>query len=197
MGQVVKGAIMETWSHKLVRAMPYKGKEYGPNARIRVTAGLHKLEGNARPYFSVTGEIFIPGKRDAKSCGCIHEEILRHWPELAPVVALHLSDDSGTPMHAEANGWYWLAGFYGGAGEQYHGASGSCAKTPEQCLEVFAKHVRVSLGDAREWAKVWRGKQFAEDARPAFALWLARQSERFQSEADLAVDLLDSMSTLA
>lgn len=83
---------------------------YGPDALITVTAGLRKLDGNERPYFSVTGAV----RSDSEMGGCIHREILRRWPELAPVVALH----------SEANGWYWLAGYYDGAGERYHGGNG-------------------------------------------------------------------------
>lgn len=182
---------METWTHKVVRTMPYKGNEYAGCA-IRVTAGLSKLQGNTRPYFSVTGKIYGNGP-----CGCIHDEILRHWPELAPVVALHLSDDNGQPMHGEANGWYWLAGYYGGAGERYHGASGSSAKTPEECLQVFADHVRLSFGGAQILANLWQhGVEYAEAKEP-FQRWYAQQAERFKAEADAAVILLDSMGTEA
>jgi hypothetical protein len=47
--------------------------------------------------------------------GADHETILRAAPELAPLVAAHLADLDGTPMHAEANGWY----FYSGAASAY------------------------------------------------------------------------------
>lgn len=185
---------MGTWTHKVVRTMPYKGKEYGPRATITVEAGLHKLDGNKRPYFSVTGHIQVPDRRDCETGGCIHGEILRHWPELAPVVALHLSDDTATPMHSEANGWYWLAGYYGGAGQQYHGANGSSGKAPEECLRIFAEHIRVPLDEARHLAKVWqRGVEYSE-ARAPFRAWLAAQGARFAAERDAAIALLDSMA---
>jgi len=73
---------------------------------LAVTAGLHYIEGNSRPYFSVTGESKHGG-------GAIHTEILIEWPLLRPVVDLHLSDDNGVPMHAVANGLYHLGLSYG------------------------------------------------------------------------------------
>jgi hypothetical protein len=48
--------------------------------------------------------------RDIDMGGCIHEMILAAAPELAPVVAVHLADLDGTPMHAAANGWYFYTG---------------------------------------------------------------------------------------
>jgi hypothetical protein len=75
------------------------------------TAQLVHLDGNARPYFSVTGEERnlrrIP-ENQVEACGAMHNRIVKHFPELTSLVALHLSDDDGTPMHAVANGVYWL-----------------------------------------------------------------------------------------
>jgi len=157
------------WQHKYTATKPYAGDGYGSKAQIRVEAGLYYLQGNKRPYFSVTGEIFIPGRRDFEAGGCLHDEIVRHWPELAPVIALHLSDDQGDPMHAEANGWCQLAGYYGGAGERYHAGNGKIQhwkpggvfdgyreSTPEECLVSFAEHVRISVDEARQLAEQWR-----------------------------------------
>lgn len=47
---------------------------------------------------------------DADVAGCIHEEILAALPQLAPIVAVHLADPTGLPMHAKANGWYFYSG---------------------------------------------------------------------------------------
>lgn len=72
------------------------------------------------------------------------------WPELVPLIALHLSDDDGQPSHVAANGWYWMAGALGGMGERYHGGSGDqySAKSPIDCLTIFADYVRISMADA-------------------------------------------------
>lgn len=53
--------------------------------------------------------------RDSTYGGADHETILAAAPELAPIVAVHLADPDGTPMHGVANGWY----FYSGAHVDY------------------------------------------------------------------------------
>jgi hypothetical protein len=94
------------WSKKL------GGKEYGETAPLllEVEAQLVKREGNSYPYFSITGSIKKTDKRYRDPYimgGAIHEEILKHFPELAPLVEVHLSEPDGVPMHAEANARYW------------------------------------------------------------------------------------------
>jgi len=138
---------------------------------LTVYAGLHDIKGNSAPYFSITGSV-----RDGKitrgdpvtRCGCLHDEILEHFPSLADLVALHLSDINGKPMHAEANGWYDLAGAVPGAfGERYHvGNSDRHFPKPEidpakpwqttdyrkpthaEALQIFADHIRAPLAEA-------------------------------------------------
>jgi hypothetical protein len=87
------------------------GKEYGyATVKIVANAELVKLEGNSYPYFSLTGSIKSLDKRlrdPIITCGAIHSEILLHFPELAPLVKVHLSAPDGVPMHAEANARYW------------------------------------------------------------------------------------------
>ena len=61
---------------------------------LEVRAELVKLKGNDYPYFSITGSIKKTDKRYSDpviTCGAIHEEILRYFPELAPLVEVHLS----------------------------------------------------------------------------------------------------------
>lgn len=83
---------------------------------IVVEAGI---ETTNRSYFSVTGETGIQTngrKRDplktefgifeSESFGCIHDEILKHFPEMNDIISLHLSDTDGIPMYAVENGYY-------------------------------------------------------------------------------------------
>lgn len=89
-------------------------KEYeiaGAKYRIKACVVLQKI-GSQKPYFSVTGDIQrLSGARwRDEACGAIHEDILREFPELSDVVAMHLSDEDGVPMHAVANSFYWLVG---------------------------------------------------------------------------------------
>jgi hypothetical protein len=88
------------------------GEEYGETKPLllEVEAQLIKREGNSYPYFTITGEIRKTDKRyrdPVIACGAIHDEILRYFPELAPLVEVHLSAPDGQPTHAEANARYW------------------------------------------------------------------------------------------
>ncbi len=94
------------WSRKV------SGAEYGETAPLllEVEAQLVKREGNSYPYFSITGEIRKTDKRyrdPVIRCGAIHDEILRYFPNLAPLVTVHLSAPDGVPMYAEENARYW------------------------------------------------------------------------------------------
>ena len=76
-----------------------------------VNIALRNFKGQA-PYFSVTGEAYrITGRQGRPpmlSSGCIHDYIQQVTSRFNDVIALHLSDIDGTPMHAVENGLYWL-----------------------------------------------------------------------------------------
>jgi hypothetical protein len=71
--------------------------------------------------FSVTGDLwearcnargitrFNQG-REQDAGGCLHDDILKAFPKLAPLIAVHLASPNGVPMHGEANGWYFYSG---------------------------------------------------------------------------------------
>lgn len=198
-----RGNDMGEWTHRYVSVGGYPS--YGAGYMIKVEAGLLHLQGNARPYFSVTAEIYKPKARDCDACGCLHDDILKFWPELAPVVALHLCDDNGRPTYAEANGWYQLTGYYGGYGEQYHAGNsqGNYPKaggrwdyrlpTPDECLLRFADHVRIPLETARELAETWRCDDDPKATRRWFESWVDEQTNRWKTEAVAATLLLDQL----
>lgn len=82
---------------------------------IRVSYGLVKI-GDQTPYFSVTADIWnslAHARRwpdNPSSGGAAHDDVLRAFPDMADIVALHLSDIDGVPMHAVANGRYFYDG---------------------------------------------------------------------------------------
>lgn len=111
--------------------------EGGTKYRLDVTAELVHREGNAKPYFSITGNMDRQSKNGRwmfDSCGVIHEAILEKFPHLQPLVNVHLSDDNGVPMHAYANA-------------AYH--AGSTAVSLTYNLPNLAKHLRVVSREAQ------------------------------------------------
>jgi hypothetical protein len=207
---------------------------YGKAARLIVHGGLHYLRGNRQPYFGITGEVWFADRRykDCQECGCIHERILKHFPQFADLIAMHLSDIDGAPMHDSANGWYDLAGALpGNAGERYHVGNsqqhfpkpaGAPRKgdgdntdyrnpTPDECLEMFARYVRVSVETARlvrdsvvdRWIESrdrcepsvsddetdtlsWDKASWTH-ARAWFGRWIDEQRPRWKAEADACI----------
>lgn len=103
---------------------------------------------NGHEDFSITADIYKNG-RDVGG-GCCHEHILSLRPDLAPFVALHLSDWQGAPMHAIPNAWYWFQGAFPESADHSpnlgacHGGTGSDAKPPEKCREIFKEYIRAS-----------------------------------------------------
>lgn len=120
----------------------YVAGRHTPDGYLVVTAGLNCYEGQ-RPYFSVTAELWqskgwYENGQDGRmsACGQLVEEVSRAFPSLRPILALHLSDDIGTPMHAVENGRYWIE-----QGE----------------FEIAARHFRCSTNDlpAGEDVEAW------------------------------------------
>lgn len=189
-------------NHVFSAGTEYTGPEYA-GARIRVTA---RTDGG---YFSVTADI-KKGRRELAG-GCIHREVLQYWPALAPLVALHLSDsETGAPMHAEANAWYWLAGYYGGAGERHHGGNGDRQhwladgtfngyrhSTPDECLATFADHVRITVESARILADAWRASHSFTLTGPAVMRACLREWIRTNASNRWAREASDGRALLA
>jgi hypothetical protein len=181
---------------------PKEYTEGGRKYRITAKGGLHHLRGNARPYFSITADIdrWSSYRWQEDSGGCLHDDILKHWPELADLVALHLSDDDGVPMHAAENGWYFMAGALPEIGVQYHLGSGEHAKSPTECLQVFAKHVRIKLDEAAalrdelvkvidavpHYGRVYE-RAAIRPAKEALKAWCEQQRPRWKAEAQACV----------
>lgn len=90
---------------------PCKGIRYdGRGCFIHVCVKLNDECNNKHCDFSITGSINLmkPGNR-RDSCvtgGCIHEEIVKHFPELRKYIPLHLCDHNGAPMYPVENGIY-------------------------------------------------------------------------------------------
>ena len=112
--------------------------------RIIAQYGMSYHQGNSHPYFSITGSIDYRNRADgwtSETCGCIHDEIALHLPELKPLIQFHLWDDNGLPMHYVANAIYWW--------ENWQGLSKYKAeKTKEEYLEILQQIFKLIQKDA-------------------------------------------------
>lgn len=210
---------METIIVKAVRRFPFSRSGYAHGSIITITAQAYHLQGNKHPHFSVTCDVKEPRRRHISAGGCMHEDAVKIWPAIRPIIALHLANaDDGEPMHAEANGWYWMAGALGGAGERYHGGNserqhwkngefaGFRLSTPDECLEVFAELMRISLDEAQALREKLRPllknrpvesighPAIGRAAKKALAIWVSEQRSRWQKEAEAGIALLRDLS---
>jgi len=177
-----------TWQHRVVKT--YMATD---GTKIAVEAGLHYLPGNSRPYFSVVGEVRYARadkrghryyRREPDACGCCHEEFLEaiagtedagSWRDL---IALHLSDDQGKPMHSVANACYHLGiGKYAEANDAR--AQSHLRLTDKQFADL--KAVLAGLADDGEREAHVRD----------FALRLA---EAWQQEAQRGIEVLKRLA---
>ena len=172
------------------------------NATVSVHGGLHYLRGNSSPHFSLTCDIY-EGGRDVGG-GAAHELILKGAPHLAPLARMHLSDMDGKPMHSSANAFYWLAGAcVNGLGQRYHGGNSDPKRSADDCLRIFADHVRIPIEQAHEvramvqaahdavpfYARTYEGKG-GPVASAALAEWCEAQHVRWANEARECIDSL-------
>lgn len=101
---------MET-SNKLSYSKTHFFVEDGTQYKITSKVSLDDDCKNTMYDFSVTADIHYKGKNGRfyeYSCGCCHEEIQKHCPEIAKFIPLHLCNHYGAPMYPEANGFYHL-----------------------------------------------------------------------------------------
>lgn len=158
------------------------GAPYGVNKRVilKVSAELVKRAGNDYAYYSITGSVELMDKRyrdPVITCGAIHEIILKHYPELAPLVEVHLSAVDGVPLHAEANARYW---------------AGLCTYPDGSPMGEFkprmlAQHLRISVKEATEI------RQAMANGLPwERILTHAKLTERWSDQAGKARSLLNS-----
>lgn len=77
--------------------------ERGQTFRLDVVARFDDRCGNGHNTFAVTAELYRG--REWVAGGCLHDEVARHVPELAPMLKWHLTSTDG-PMHYLANTLY-------------------------------------------------------------------------------------------
>lgn len=152
------------------------GKEY-----IIVKIRLNDECKNGHQDFSITGTIYQAGKPTTDKYmlagGRIHEEIEKHFPEFVPFIRLHLCDYQGIPMHASANGYYFLK----------NGFSNTPIESPEFVTE-YCNYYRITPEQFNELVQ--------SHSETHFALNLERLGifEQWQKEANAAIEQLEQLT---
>ncbi len=101
---------------------------------FEINYGTRKLEGNEHAYVTVT----VDGGEEFG--GCTHDLVLKHAPQLAELVKLHLTYVTGEPMHYIENAKYWW--------EMATGTSGwtlQYGMTEEDAADNFRKTVNCGV----------------------------------------------------
>lgn len=82
----------------------------GKQGRIVAEVSYDDACGNGHNSFAITGTVYSSRTSTAdiyfETGGCIHEEIAKHFPNLAPYIKWH-SISSDEPIHYVANTMYW------------------------------------------------------------------------------------------
>jgi hypothetical protein len=158
--------------------------------RFTATVQLLQVGNNPLPYWSVQGELRDLRRRGDNAIvasGCMHDEVLRYFPKLAPFVALHLSDSEGAPSHAVANARHWLGLTRFKTWERTYGKP-----EPLPALDVLARHLRITEADALAMSQRYRADDPDYDD-DAFVGEVNAMRARWQSEHDAAVALLSEL----
>jgi len=86
-------------------------KDYGPGAQLTASVRHDDECGNGHNTFAITGEVITTvSKRhhDIAAGGCLHDDIARLFPELAPMIKWHLTS-TDEPMHYIQNTLYFAS----------------------------------------------------------------------------------------
>ncbi len=116
--------------------------------------------GNGHNTFAITGEIREAGRRSIISCGCLHDDIVKVFPEYEHLIKWHLCSSDG-PMHYIAN-------------TVYHVGDTDCNKLRKGEYDSFTYHVVV------EGSTLFKSKIFY-----SFRNWLHRDEAKAEAEAFL------------
>jgi hypothetical protein len=71
---------------------------YGPRAALWATVRFDDECGNGHNTFAITGQVRVPRRKESVAWGCLHDEIAKVFPELAPLIKWHLCSTDG-PLH--------------------------------------------------------------------------------------------------
>ena len=155
---------------------PIKG--YGTNASISVKLRFDDSCRNGHESFAITAEVRRLGQRGIEAGGCLHDDIAKVFPELAPLIKWHLTSTDG-PMHYVANNCYnagdcdcW--GLRKGERRPILGPDKMLTWVPKITPEKYVKGAQQPvpvLVEYEPWCREGEGKERDLDAARRTAVW--------------------------
>jgi len=178
---------------------PHYYQEHGVSFRITAKVRYDDNCGNGHNSFAITGE--IERKREGKngwaddSCGCLHEEIVKHFSELAPLIKWHLCSSDG-PMHYIDNTIYHATAISKDQGQHFVYLHNEEPKVRETLLGIYstkdAERLRTQYGkDNLRWEPYHNAlaKDANIDHARSSAIWPDATLEQLQSRQALEMRL--------
>ena len=108
-----------------------------PSGRLEIEYGLRQID---KPYFSITATKYKG--RWPKSCGMLHDDIMKYSPEFKDLIEVHLRDENGYPMHSLENGLF------------FYESAKNCSNDPDsfacQMIGILAKHLMIDNNECFE-----------------------------------------------
>lgn len=205
-----------TLTKKQVKAFRKDYTENGKPVTIIAKVRFDDQCGNGHNTFSITADIFEshrhPGEETIvhesgktmwlSSCGCCHDEIAKHFPQLRPLIKWHLCSTDG-PMHGVSNAIYHAGdrdcwGMRKGEKRQIrNGKTGVFAWNlvavndagEEIELHELTKHIDANDKppcpyrlEYRPWCRIGEGKERDLDAARSAAVWPEATDEELTAD---------------
>lgn len=133
--------------------------------------------GNGHNSFSITGTVYEKRKAESclETCGCIHEEIAKHFPELERYIKWHLCSSDG-PMHYIANTLYHASdkdcwGMRKGEFKQHKNKEGLLQWHISGGRETPYSAEKPEPAEYEPYGKTGEGKEIELDAARNSAIW--------------------------
>ena len=154
----------------------YLDKIINDDERIKVKIEIDK-------YFAITGTSYF--KNRLYSAGCIHDEILKYFPELKYLVDLHLSNFDGIPMYAVENGFYYYQIMNGDA--KYHKIE---ENDEEKWKKILKEHLRINEEEFKEFETICG---IYLHTKETFTEYVDSQKPRWKKEARKALEQINEL----
>jgi hypothetical protein len=171
---------------------------YGKGAVMSVEIRFDDELGNRHNTFAITAEVRIQGRHDIIAGGCMHEEITKVFPELAPLIKWHLCSTDG-PMHYIGNTVYFAGnrdhhGLLKGESRQIK--NGRTGKLCWRLVGGAGWREQTFDGDESElppiepqrwipWCRVGEGKERQLDVARSAAIWPEATDEQLTTEPEV------------